>query len=224
MLAYERKAAMRCDHTLFVSRQECDRFIELAPETAGRVSVVEMGVDLDYFSPDHASPTPFHTGGPHLVFTGNMDYRPNADAVLWFAAMVFPSLRRRYPDVEFHIVGANPGRPVIQLAERPGIRVTGRVPDTRSFMAHADACVAPLRSARGIQNKVLEAMAMGRPVIASRQAFEGVRAIPGRDLLVADSANATIDRIAEVLDGAHPGLNGAARSGNGAGLRLVGDA
>ena len=73
-------------------------------------------------------------------------------------------------------------------------------------------CVVPLRIARGIQNKVLEAMAMGRPVVASPQAFEGVRAVPGQDLLVADGADATADRIAEVLDGAHPGLNGAARA------------
>ncbi len=212
LLAYERKAAMRCDHTLFVSQQECDRFIELAPEAAGRVHAVEMGVDLDHFSPDRAFRTPFQTSGPHLVFTGNMDYRPNADAVQWFTADVFPLLRRQYPAVEFHIVGANPGRDVLRLAGTPGVHVTGRVPDTRPFMAHADACVVPLRIARGIQNKVLEAMAMGRPVIASPQAFEGVRAVPGQDLLVADGADATADRIAEVLDGAHPGLNGAARA------------
>ncbi len=212
LLAYERKAAMRCDHTLFVSQQECDRFIELAPEAASRVHAVEMGVDLERFSPDRAFRTPFQTNGPHLVFTGNMDYRPNADAVQWFTADVFPLLRRRYPAVEFHVVGANPGRDVLRLAGTPGVHVTGRVPDTRPFMAHADACVVPLRIARGIQNKVLEAMAMGRPVVASRQAFEGVRAVPGQDLLVADGAEATADRIAEVLAGAHPGLNGAARA------------
>ncbi len=212
LLDYERKAAMRCDHTLFVSQQECDRFIELAPETAGRVHAVEMGVDLDYFSPARAFASPFETKGPHLVFTGNMDYRPNADAVGWFAADVLPILQSRYAGVEFHIVGANPGRDVLRLADTPGVRVTGRVADTRPFMAHAGACVVPLRIARGIQNKVLEAMAMGRPVVASPQAFEGVRAVPGRDLLVADGAAETADRIAEVLDGAHPGLNGAARA------------
>ncbi len=212
LLDYERKAAMRCDHTLFVSQQECDRFIALAPETASRVHAVEMGVDLAYFSPDQRFETPFETEGPHLVFTGNMDYRPNADAVQWFATDVLPMLRPRYPGIEFHIVGANPGRDVLRLAETPGVRVTGRVPDTRPFMAHADACVVPLRIARGIQNKVLEAMAMGRPVVASRQAFEGVRATPGQDLLVADGAAKTADRIIEVLDGAHPGLNSAARA------------
>ncbi len=212
LLDYERKAAAQCDRTLFVSQQECDRFIELAPEAAGRVHAVEMGVDLDHFSPNHKFQSPFRTGGPHLVFTGNMDYWPNADAVLRFAADVFPLLRSRHPAVEFHIVGANPGRDVLRLAGTPGISVTGRVPDTRPFMAHADVCVVPLHIARGIQNKVLEAMAMGRPVVASRQAFEGVRAIPWQDLLVADSADATAERITEVLDGMHPGLNGAARA------------
>ena len=212
LLDYERKAAMRCDHTLFVSRQECDRFIELAPEAADRVHAVEMGVDLNRFSPDQALETPFGTNGPHLVFTGNMDYWPNADAVQWFVADVFPLLQRRYPTVMFHVVGANPGRGVARLADTPGVRVTGRVPDTRPFIAHADACVVPLRIARGIQNKVLEAMAMGRPVVASPQAFEGVRAIAGQDLLVADGATATADRIAEVLDGVHPGLGDAARA------------
>ena len=141
-----------------------------------------------------------------------MDYRPNADAIGWFAADVFPILQSRYPGIGLHIVGANPGRDVLRLTDAPGVRVTGRVADTRPFMAHADACVVPLRIARGIQNKVLEAMAMGRPVIASRQAFEGVRAVPGRDLLVADGAAETADRVAEVLDGAHPGLGSAARA------------
>ena len=212
LLAYERKAAMRCDHTLFVSQQECDRFIELAPETASRVHAVEMGVDLDYFSPNRSFQIPFRNTGPNLVFTGNMDYWPNADAVQWFAADILPLLRRGYPTVEFHVVGANPGRDVLRLASAPGVRVTGRVPDTRPFMAYADACVVPLRIARGIQNKVLEAMAMGRPVIASPQAFEGIRAISGRDLLVADGAAATAARISEVLGGMHPGLGGAARA------------
>ena len=212
LLDYERKAAMRCDHTLFVSQQECDRFIELAPEAAARVHAVEMGVDLKRFSPDPSLQSPFEPGGPNLVFTGNMDYWPNADAVQWFVADVFPLLKRRYPSANFHVVGANPGRDVARLATIPGVRVTGRVADTRPFIAHADACVVPLRIARGIQNKVLEAMAMGRPVVASPQAFEGVRATAGQDLLVADGAGATADRIAEVLDGAHPGLGAAARA------------
>lgn len=212
LFAYERAAAMRCDHTLFVSQQECDRFVELAPETAGRVHAVENGVDLDRFSPSLVFRTPFAGPGPHVVFTGHMDYWPNADAVRWFVAEALPPLRQRHLTIEFHIVGANPGPEVSRLADTPGVRVTGRVPDPRPYVAHADVCVAPLRIARGIQNKVLEAMAMGRPVVASPQAFAGVRATPGRDLLVADGAAETVAAIAGSLAGAHPGLGEAARA------------
>ena len=212
LFAYERQAAMAAEATLFVSPQEAQRFAELAPETAARVHAVENGVDLDRFSPALTFETPFQDPGPHLVFTGNMDYWPNADAVSWFAADVMPLLRQAWPTAQFHVVGANPGPEVTALATRPGISVTGRVPDVRPYVAHADVCVAPLRIARGIQNKVLEAMAMGRPVVASPQAFEGVRAEAGRDLLVADGAAGMAATIGAVLDGAHPGLAAAGRA------------
>jgi sugar transferase (PEP-CTERM/EpsH1 system associated) len=211
LLAYERQAAARADATLFVSPAEAARFTRLAPESAGRIAAVENGVDLERFSPATTLPTPFTTPGPHIVFTGHMDYWPNADAVAWFAAEVMPGLRVLAPGTEFHIVGANPGPATLALAALPGVNVTGRVADVRPFVAHADACVAPLRIARGIQNKVLEAMAMGRVVVASPQAFEGVRATAGRDLLVADGAEATVAAIRAVLAGAHPGMGAAAR-------------
>jgi glycosyltransferase involved in cell wall biosynthesis len=141
-----------------------------------------------------------------------MDYWPNASAALWFAQEVMPGLRQRRPDAEFHIVGANPGRELRALSDQPGIHVSGRVVDTRPYIAHATAVVAPLKIARGIQNKVLEAMAMGKPVVASPQAFEGVRAQPGRDLIVAGTASAIVQALAAVLDGKHPGLGRAARA------------
>lgn len=212
LLAYERHAAAMCDATLFVSPQEAARFAELAPETAASVHAIENGVDLARFSPTLAFDTPFDTPGPHLVFTGNMDYWPNADAVIWFTQDVMPRLRAARPGLCFHVVGANPGADVQRLAALPGIHVTGRVPDVRPYVAHADVCVAPLRIARGIQNKVLEAMAMARPVVATPGAFEGVRATAGQDLLVADGAEGTATTILAVLDGAHPGLGIAGRA------------
>jgi sugar transferase (PEP-CTERM/EpsH1 system associated) len=212
LLAYERRAAARADATLFVSPSETARFAQLAPETAGRLHAIENGVDLDRFSPDTDYGTPFSTPGPHLVFTGHMDYWPNADAVAWFAAEIMPTLRATHPTLAFHIVGANPGPATRALATAPGIHVTGRVPDIRPFLAWADVCVAPLRIARGIQNKVLEAMAMGRPVVASPQAFEGVRAMPGEALLVANGAGETGAAIRTVLDGGARGLGPAARA------------
>ena len=211
LLGFERRAASASAVTLFVSRQEAARFAELAPETRERIDWVENGVDLDAFSPLRVWPNPFPDPGPHLVFTGHMDYWPNVDAVQWFAAEVMPRLRARHPAPRFWIVGANPCEPVKQLAALPGVHVTGRVPEVQPYLAHASACVSPLRMARGIQNKVLEAMAMGRPVVASPQAFEGVRAEAGTHLLVADGAEETGRAVAAILDGHHPRLGEAAR-------------
>ncbi len=210
-LAYERRAAMDCDATFLVTRQEAARFAELAPEARDRIDWVENGVDLAAFSPARAWPNPFPDAGPHLVFTGHMDYWPNIDAVSWFAAEVMPRLRERTPAPRFWIVGAKPTDEVRRLAALPGVQVTGRVPEVQPYIAHAALSVCPLRMARGIQNKVLEAMAMGRPVVSSPEAFDGVRAQAGKDLLVADGAEATVRAIADVLDGCHPELGVRAR-------------
>jgi sugar transferase (PEP-CTERM/EpsH1 system associated) len=211
LLAFERQAAACFDHSLFVSEHEWQCFVTLAPETVGRTGWVDNGVDLGHFSPAKDLPPPFDHGGADVVFTGRMDYRPNIDAAQWFARAVMPLLRAGRPEARFWIVGAAPAREVNELAALPGVHVTGRVPDTRPYLAYADVVVAPLRIARGIQNKVLEAMAMARPVIATPEAFEGVRAMPGRDILLADGAADMLQRINEVLDGRHPTLGIAAR-------------
>jgi glycosyltransferase involved in cell wall biosynthesis len=132
---------------------------------------------------------------PLIVFTGQMDYAPNIDAVRWFAGEVMPML----PSARFAIVGRKPPEAVLRLA---GARttITGAVPDVRSWLAAADVVAAPLRIARGIQNKVLEAMAMARPVVASPSAFEGIEAEPGRHLIVADEAEAQAEAISGLLD------------------------
>ncbi|HEX8574126.1 MAG TPA: glycosyltransferase [Allosphingosinicella sp.] len=135
-----------------------------------------------------------HSPSPLIVFTGQMDYSPNIDAVRWFAAEVMPLL----PGARFAIVGRKPPESVRRLAG-PRILVTGAVPDVRSWLAAADVVAAPLRIARGIQNKVLEAMAMARPVVASPAAFEGIEAEPGRDLLVADGPAAQAEAISGLL-------------------------
>jgi len=210
LLAFERAAALDFDRSLFVSQAEAAAFVRLAPETAGRVGWFDNGVDLLYFSPAQKFASPFPDAAPRAVFTGTMDYWPNVDAVTWFADSVLPALRAR--GVTFVIVGANPSPAVQQLAKRPGIVVTGRVPDVRPYVAHAALVVAPLRVARGTQNKVLEAMAMARPVLATPQAFEGLRAVPGRDLLVGADAAALAALAAEVLDGHFFALGAAARA------------
>jgi sugar transferase (PEP-CTERM/EpsH1 system associated) len=210
LLAFERRAAMEFDASLFVSAEEAAFFTRLAPECAGRVRAIANGVDLARFDPATPHATPFGAA-PALVFTGTMDYRPNVEAVTWFAQDVMPLLAGLDRAPEFWIVGASPS-PAVRALAGPRVRVTGAVPDIRPYIAHAAACVAPLRIARGIQNKVLEAMAMARPVLATPQAFEGVRATPGRDLLVEDSAAAMARRITEILAGEHPRLGAAARA------------
>lgn len=211
LLAFERRAASDFDRTIFVSDAEAQAFRDKAPECAGRVDHVDNGVELGRFNPALPSENPFAGRPPAIVFTGTMDYRPNVEAVRWFAHEVMPLLLQERR-VEFHIVGANPSSAVQELDQLPSVHVTGQVPDIRPYVAHAAVSVAPLRIARGIQNKVLEAMAMARPVVASPEAFEGVRAIAGRDLLIADGAADMARCVLEVLEGRHPGLGEAARA------------
>lgn len=211
LLAFERLAARRIDHSLFVSRHEWQHFTALAPEAASRTGWIDNGVDTEHFSPQLDFAAPFARQGAELVFTARMDYRPNIDAASWFAHEVLPLVRMHAARARFWIVGASPTREVLELARLPGVEVTGRVADTRPYLAAADVVVAPLRIARGIQNKVLEAMAMARPVVATRDAFEGVHAEPGRDILLASGADETAQRIADVLQGLHPTLGTAAR-------------
>ncbi len=184
LLAYERKLAAEFDASVFVSKEECALFQRLAPEVKERCVGICNGVDTDYFSPRRDYPNPYEKAGPVLVFTGAMDYWANVDAVRWFAEKIFPAIRTRVPDAGFYIVGARPAASVQALAGKDGITVTGAVHDIRPYLAHATGAVAPMRIARGIQNKVLEAMAMGLPVLASPEAAEGIEARPGVDLLV----------------------------------------
>jgi polysaccharide biosynthesis protein PslH len=212
LLAFERRVAAQFDRTLLVSAQEAQTFAMLAPEVASRIDWVENGVDVARFDPECDWPDPYAAESPAIVFTGTMDYRPNVEAVSFFATEVMPRLASLSPAPHFHIVGANPSPAVRALAELPRVHVTGSVPDMRPYLAHAAVAVAPLRIARGIQNKVLEAMAMARPVVASPEAHEGVRAVAGRDLLVADGAEAMAAAVTQVLAGGMPGLGTAARA------------
>ena len=212
LLRYERQVARECDAALFVSEPEAALFRTLAPESAAKTGFFNNGVDTDYFSPApvHANPYPAATRA--IVFTGAMDYWPNIDAVQWFAEEVFPAVRAREPAARFIIVGARPTAQVQALAQIDGIDVTGTVPDVRPFIAHAAMSVAPLRIARGIQNKVLEAMAMAQVVVVSPQALEGIEATVGRDLLLARDAADTIATIAAQLAAPNLQMGTAARA------------
>ncbi len=185
LLAYEHAVARRFDASAFVSEAEAALFRQLAPDCADKVSGLSNGVDTDYFSPERHYANPFPAAAAALVFTGAMDYWANIDAVTWFASEVFGAVRAQVPQACFCIVGARPTPAVKALAAIPGVTVTGAVPDVRPYLAHARLVVAPLRIARGIQNKVLEAMAMARPAVVSAEALEGIAAEVGVELALA---------------------------------------
>ena len=211
LLEFERGAAAEFDATLLVSRAEADLFKSLAPDAADRIVALPNGVDASYFDPGRDYPDPYPSGVRALCYTGAMDYWPNIDAVCWFAEKVMPLLGARSPGVEFWIVGARPAPAVERLARLPSVRVTGRVDDVRPYLAHAAAVVAPLQIARGIQNKVLEAMAMAQPVVLTPHAAEGIELAAGRDVLIASDAPEFAARVGEVLDGLHPHLGARGR-------------
>ena len=200
LFAFERATAGRADVSLFVSEAEAQLFRIMAGLPRADIRAIQNGVDLDFYDPtaDFMKLEPLD--GPLIAFTGQMDYPPNVEAVTGFARDVLPLIRQQRPDARFAIVGRNPAEAVKKLGQGGDVLVTGAVPDVRSWLAAADVVVAPLRIARGIQNKVLEAMAMARPVVASPAAFEGIEAEAGRDLLVADGARAQAEAVLSLLD------------------------
>ena len=163
------------------------------------IRAITNGIDLEYYNPAADFPKLGGSYRPLVAFTGQMDYRPNVEAVTRFADECLPALLEQRPDLCFAIVGRNPTPAVLRLADRPGVIVTGSVPDVRTWLAAADLVVAPLRIGRGIQNKVLEAMAMARPVVASAAAFQGINARAGRDLMVADTVGEQVGAILSLL-------------------------
>jgi sugar transferase (PEP-CTERM/EpsH1 system associated) len=195
---YERQIARHFDHTLLVSRAEAGVLRELAPEHAPRIDYFNNGVDSAFFSPAHQFETPYQAP-INLVFTGALDYAPNIEAVAWFARRVMPALSGLHLGLMFHIVGSRPTAEVLALRQLPGVAVHANVADVRPYLHHAALAVAPLFLARGVQNKVLEAMAMQKTVIATPQALEGISAIPEQEVLVAADQVGFVDRIASAL-------------------------
>ncbi len=162
------------------------------------IHVLPNGVDLDYFRPRRQPDEPYMAN--RLVFTGNMSYKPNVDAMQYFITEILPRVQQRRPNVELFVVGMDPTRAVRRLADGQRIVVTGRVDDVRPYIDSAAVAVAPLRVARGLQNKVLEAMAMRVPVVTSPAAFKGINAVASRDLLVAEEPDSFSRAILSLLD------------------------
>lgn len=180
------------DAVTVVSDREADVYRDTV-STEAMLRVVGNGVDLDYFAPLPDADT------RKVVFIGVLDYKPNADGVEWFANHVMPRLRQRVGDATFQIIGRNPTPRVAELGRIDGVEVVGSVSDVREYLGDASAVAAPLLIARGVQNKVLEAMACARAVVCSPEAAGGVRATDGEHLLVAKSPDEWAAHLEKVL-------------------------
>lgn len=193
---YEQKIGEKFNYSFFVSTREADFFQKQNP-CIRNVKAISNGIDLGYFNPDLFDSSRYaaeihkpnqrllsDNQQPILLFTGTMDYFANIDGVRWFVEEIFPLIKRQLSGIKFYIVGSKPTKEVMALGKNKDIVVTGFVNDIREYLIKAVVFVAPLRIARGIQNKILEAMAMGVPVVATPQAFEGIEAEPDNDLFV----------------------------------------
>jgi len=190
--AYERHTARTFSHALVCTAAEQLDFERLIPGVP--VSLVGNGVDLDYFRSKGVAKRP-----GSIVFTGVMDYFPNVDAVVWFCDKVLPIVQKQIPEADLTICGSRPTAAVRRLAKRRGVTVTGRVPDTRPYLDLAEVFVAPMRMARGIQNKLLEALAMGLPCVVSAAAATGTVVPEGEGLLAADDPEEFAEHIVRLL-------------------------
>lgn len=179
---------------LLVSETERRLMAGLVNDRSAKLRVIANGVDTDYFEA-----APVQDGSQDVVLCGRMDYLPNIEGANWFAQEILPKVRRSCPQARFRIVGAAPTPAVLALQNLKGVEVVGAVPDVRPYLAQAAVVVAPLRIARGIQNKVLEGMAAARPVIATPQALDGISAEVGRHVLTAEDADSFAEAVCAVL-------------------------
>lgn len=184
---FEHTVAAQFDASVLVSEAEAGFFRQQVPTAAGKVHGIPNGVDGEYWDPQRIYPNPYRPAERAVVFVGAMDYRANVHAAAWFARDVWPRILAGCPDARFYIVGSKPTAAVRALGELAGIIVTGRVEDVRPYLAHAHAVAAPLRIARGIQNKVLEALAMEKVLLATPEAWEGIEDFAGRQGCVSDA-------------------------------------
>ncbi len=172
LFEFEKKINRFFGRSVFVSSGEAELFLKYYPE-AKNICIVSNGVDHEFFDPEKTDMSQSFPS-PMLVFSGAMDYYANVDGVVWFADKILPEIKKQVPDIKFYIVGSNPDTRVKALEKDHSIIVTGFVKDIREYYKAADICVIPLRIARGVQNKVLEAMAMAKPVISTSHAVQGI--------------------------------------------------
>ena len=202
LAAAEERFARIADTTLLISENEANLF-RTRVSTMHQIDlrVMRNGIDAKFFAPGAVTPEPtLYGSGPNFVFTGQMDYAPNVTAVERMVQRILPGIREVHQNAEFHIVGRAPTPAVKALGKQAGVTVWGEVPDVRPYVAEADIVVAPLTIARGIQNKVLEAMAMAMPVLLSPEAATGIDGEDGVHFTIAEGDRTMIGRALALLE------------------------
>lgn len=196
---FEKKVSLKANHVFLSTPQE----VSLFKYQTGlkNVSSLINGVDHDYFHP------PQEDRKLDIVFAGVMNYFPNVDGALFFYEKIWPLLRIKKFDIRWVLLGSNPSSKLKCLSQQNGIEITGTVEDIRPYLWRASVSVVPLRIARGLQNKILEAMAAGVPVVCTPQAFEGLSAVPGKHLFVEGRPEAFAERVLELLNDAELASN-----------------
>ncbi len=194
---YERSLAQSVDGVAAVSEPDARFLRALAPETS--IRVVTNGVDLALYRPDEIFPSVMAGPGPHLVFTGKMDFRPNVDAALWFADEVLPNLKSAGVDAHFWVVGRNPHARLQTLVGRSDVTVTGAVSDVRPYIVQADVYVVPLLAGGGTRFKILESLALAKPVVSTTLGADGIQVVDGVHLALADEPRDFAQRIIDLL-------------------------
>lgn len=203
----ERQSVLTARAVTLVSDAEANVLRSTLGTDRNNIHGLSNGVDTEFFKANGVSPAalddqPATDASVRLAFVGALNYHPNVDGLRWFASDIWPRLRERFPQITLDVVGRNPNAQVRILDHLPGIRVVGSVDDVRPYLAQAHAVIAPLRIARGIQNKVLEAMAMEKAVLATPEAAEGIDAIPDKEIILNETSEDWIDAVTQLVN--HP--------------------
>jgi len=197
LLKFEKKVNQAFDRSIFVSHKEAELFHDYFPG-AENINVIPNGVDHEFFNPAQTETTKVFPC-PMIMFSGAMDYYANIDGVTWFAENILPEIKKKIPEIVFYIVGSHPAPAVKALEKDPSIRVTGFVDDIREYYKAADLCVIPLRIARGVQNKVLEAMSMKKAVVVTSQAVQGISIEDHRVAEIEDEPDKFVRKVIQLL-------------------------
>jgi len=193
LVKFEADFARQFDQVMLISPRDLDAVNANPP--LDNVFFNPHGVDYEYFSPDPDTPKEENS----VVFTGNMNYRPNVDGAIYFCSEILPLIKQSIPDVRVYLVGTDPASEVLALASDPAITVTGKVPDLRDYMRSATVAIAPMRITAGLLNKVLEALSMELPMVVTPQANEGIDATDGEHLIIAESAQKFASEVVQLL-------------------------